>query len=431
MPAIKSPQDVHYLAFQGGGGLGFAYLGAIEAFQALNVLPVVPGACGQLRGVSGTSAGAITALLVSLGCTYADLESIFSSRSEFEAFFDDPWPGKCRGLEPDNLYDARVRSPGIDRESRSVIESVQEVISWIKDLVGTGPTLAAALPAIQVLGPITAMMLALSLGRKSAIEKIGIDAPFLKRACERPFDYLSNLVNERGIYPGFAVRTFLAKSMRRLVARIPNWRLHSRAPDPAKLSFAELKAITGIELKVCATNLSQRRSVIFSAVTTPDFPVIEAVGMSACYPFVFKPVFINAPSHDLVLGQLRGLWLDGGILNNIPIHSFDDVSAGSVGRLNKHVLALLLHEGAPQSISNYRDPMRDESPLLGLAEDMYSTLLAPGRAGQFRSPEELLQTVDLFTYELSLLELSPTKSTAKLPLQEARRAVLDYFNVRR
>ncbi|WP_210235119.1 hypothetical protein, partial [Mesorhizobium sp. M1C.F.Ca.ET.196.01.1.1] len=72
------------------------------------------------------------------------------------------------------------------------------------------------------------------------------------------------------------------------------------------MTFAMLKEVTGTDLAVCATNISQQKSVIFSASQTPHFPVVEAVGMSACFPVVFKPIYVDAPWSDPILGSLRG-----------------------------------------------------------------------------------------------------------------------------
>jgi NTE family protein len=54
------------LVFEGGGVKGLAYVGALEAVEAAGIRPGV-------TGVAGTSAGAITAALVTLGYTAADL----------------------------------------------------------------------------------------------------------------------------------------------------------------------------------------------------------------------------------------------------------------------------------------------------------------------------------------------------------------------
>ncbi|HLP53219.1 MAG TPA: hypothetical protein VK154_20160 [Chitinophagales bacterium] len=40
MPVITYPDSVEYLSFEGGGGAGAAYLGALKAFEELDILPL-------------------------------------------------------------------------------------------------------------------------------------------------------------------------------------------------------------------------------------------------------------------------------------------------------------------------------------------------------------------------------------------------------
>jgi len=72
-----NPKSIEYLVFEGGGGKGNAYLGAIQALQEVNVLPLHKHELNeklQVKGVAGASAGAITALMVALGLTSDDIE---------------------------------------------------------------------------------------------------------------------------------------------------------------------------------------------------------------------------------------------------------------------------------------------------------------------------------------------------------------------
>ena len=59
-------RPTHYLTFQGGGPKGIAYLGALEALEE-------QGALTELKGVAGTSAGAITATLLAVGYTSKEM----------------------------------------------------------------------------------------------------------------------------------------------------------------------------------------------------------------------------------------------------------------------------------------------------------------------------------------------------------------------
>lgn len=75
---------LNYIAFQGGGGKGIAYLGPIDVLIDEGVLPIqlpippkhhIPGQNQGIIGISGTSAGAITAYLVALGLTSDDIRN--------------------------------------------------------------------------------------------------------------------------------------------------------------------------------------------------------------------------------------------------------------------------------------------------------------------------------------------------------------------
>lgn len=68
------------LAFKGGGVLGIAYIGALKVLEDQNILP-------QIERVAGTSAGAITATLVSLRYNATEAKTIVNGTS-FRDFED-------------------------------------------------------------------------------------------------------------------------------------------------------------------------------------------------------------------------------------------------------------------------------------------------------------------------------------------------------
>ncbi len=71
---------IENLVFKGGGVLGIAYAGAIEALEEKNVLQ-------NIKRVAGTSAGAITAALVSLNYNSAQISNIVN-QTDFKSFED-------------------------------------------------------------------------------------------------------------------------------------------------------------------------------------------------------------------------------------------------------------------------------------------------------------------------------------------------------
>jgi NTE family protein len=75
-------QKIRNLVFQGGSVRGVAYVGALTALEAAGI------EWTQIKRVAGTSAGAITALLVSLDYSISQIQDLLSNIS-FEDYLDD------------------------------------------------------------------------------------------------------------------------------------------------------------------------------------------------------------------------------------------------------------------------------------------------------------------------------------------------------
>ncbi|MBD1398912.1 patatin-like phospholipase family protein [Pontibacter sp. JH31] len=88
--------DIRNLAFEGAGIRGIAYAGVIDVLEKNDRL-------GQVQKVGGTSAGAITALMVSLGYTSTEIADLISS-TQFRKFNDGRFmfPGGIARMK--NLY---------------------------------------------------------------------------------------------------------------------------------------------------------------------------------------------------------------------------------------------------------------------------------------------------------------------------------------
>lgn len=77
-------------------------------------------------------------------------------------------------------------------------------------------------------------------------------------------------------------------------------------------TFGELWEDKGIQLVVVATDLNKLKTVYFSNLTYPTMPIADAVRMSMSIPFLFHPVKFNDQ-----------LFVDGGLIDNYPLHVFD------------------------------------------------------------------------------------------------------------
>tara|TARA_B100000683_G_scaffold91270_1_gene90400 strand:+ start:3315 stop:4298 length:984 start_codon:yes stop_codon:yes gene_type:complete len=79
-------------------------------------------------------------------------------------------------------------------------------------------------------------------------------------------------------------------------------------------TFASLQKMTGKLFVVCATDLAARTPFYFSASTSPELTVREAIFMSSCIPFMLQPK------------RYKGVvYVDGGLTNNFPIQAFPQV----------------------------------------------------------------------------------------------------------
>lgn len=120
--------QIEYLVFEGGGGKGLAFVGAIDEMSTNKKLWNAKGESifplkqnGQVKGVAGSSAGAITALFLSLGLSSQQIQEEMKKKN-FADFFDESDPGFVRhvSMEERNVYSKRVMPYGIidDRSPR-------------------------------------------------------------------------------------------------------------------------------------------------------------------------------------------------------------------------------------------------------------------------------------------------------------------------
>jgi len=96
------------------------------------------------------------------------------------------------------------------------------------------------------------------------------------------------------------------------------------------LDFDKLFEATGKDLVVTGTNISSSVPVFFRVALTPDFPVLDAVSMSASFPFLFRSTAVCyhgnskvARDKDFYKRNYSGYFLDGGIFNNLPMNAFN------------------------------------------------------------------------------------------------------------
>jgi predicted acylesterase/phospholipase RssA len=203
------------------------------------------------------------------------------------------------------------------------------------------------------------------------------------------------------------------------------------------LTFEAFEREFRVQLAVTGTNLETLTSHVFSAATTPLFSVVDAVRLSMSLPYcIFKPLIIREddPLLPRVLGAgerlrerdpvsnnherhpLVGVWVDGGLFNNIPSHVFDREARGGETlslRLDSNLQTL------PVAVNDITDYYRRFPGGL---------LFGSGEALASRSYDNKYRSIALDTGDLGLLSFSPSAAEAAAVRRSAVEYVFRYFD---
>lgn len=413
-PADSWADRVRYLVLEGGGGKGGAYLGAVIALEELGLLPIRADGKNRIEGMAGGSAGSITAFLLALGQSSETM-----------------WEGVERGI-----YEKFLDSPRIGYARRAVFADDAEPGDTIRDPRFATKAGIARMLAGFAIAPLLSLLLLPVAWRGTRKSAAKYDEKLIRAMRSNPAGHMRNVLGDPGLFPAFAVRKFLTEQLAgRLGAEgaAPASKLYDRA---GRFTFAEFRALTGIDLVIAGTNLSTATPHFFSAQTTPLFPVVEAVGLSMSIPVMFKPVWIEtkAPQYD----KYRGWWADGGICNNLPLHAFNKDSSGKTPDeararvklpLNPGVLALTLNDGdlskfgvIPPAPKTYPNP-------LGVIGMLMEAMLYGSTEGQIHSPEERRQVAWLQAYFLETYDLTVDPLLVAATALDSRRRVYETLGV--
>jgi NTE family protein len=144
-------------------------------------------------------------------------------------------------------------------------------------------------------------------------------------------------------------------------------------------SFAEFKRRGFRDLYICAVNASKNNPEMFSAETTPDVAVADAVRMS-----ISIPLFFEALQFDGKKFGSGDYYVDGGIYNNYPIKYFDqspyiDTSHWVKNKINWETLGCYLY--TPEHCER-RQPRIEN--IWGFLENMLYGLTVEAREQYFK-----------------------------------------------
>ncbi len=253
---MEEKRNVKNLVFQGGSVKGVAYIGALKALE-------VQIDMSKVERVAGTSAGAITAMALALGCNSLLVEELLLD-FDFKNILDD----------------AEV---GINTNEK-LLKSVE------KHEQGKG-MFFSKIPAKTVKIPL-----------------------------------ISRIQNQYGIYEGEYFRLWAEELIQKQVKAITNGKHDGIHLTFAELHTLSKEYPAFKDLYVVGVNLNTGKKAIFSYDNSDfcDVIISDAVRLSMSIPIIFKPhhVYYKINGKRLVDAE-RHFYVDGGMYENYPIRCFD------------------------------------------------------------------------------------------------------------
>jgi predicted acylesterase/phospholipase RssA len=459
-----SVDQITHLALEGGGGKGLAFLGAIKALHEIGVINyTADGKLSNPVGISGSSAGAITAMLLASGMDFDAIKSWMSppgqspasampaspgvspgstgqsggnitgvpsgttpatgggsgvsaplppaptpapvpsaANANFSAFFDPATP-RC-------YWSGKPVQPASTPEEQRLLQRLENWPVWAAELAGAASIgLAIASSGASLVGDLYSFPKPQHLGDALLAlyaKYVGGTPPSAMAAAMPAIEQrLAWLGRDLGIFAGaFAYETFNAL----LSALTPG-------SGDQPVTFNDHYAAFHVDLAITGSNLSTGKTVWFrpdlnvanGAVATGRIPVAAAVRASMSLPFVFKPVIFDDVDPDIT-----GVYVDGGVWNNTPVAAFDH-------DLNNPT-TLVLRLGVDTT-----------EPILGFGQFVarYVGLTAGGSGETQFDVSRAFQAITLAADGLSTFEFSPDPAAEAAAVNAAYNATFVYFNM--
>ncbi|HEV3145028.1 MAG TPA: patatin-like phospholipase family protein [Gemmataceae bacterium] len=319
------------LVFSGGGTRGVALAGAMEVVQNHRPLPAI-------RRLVGTSAGAVSATLITTGFLTEDFKKMLPAKAgeafELGSFFAPPKAAIVRDAVRQKDSETRKLLRGmIDNASDKLVQQLGE----------RRPVLANML-ANAVGGGKQGFYDAAFQGFLDHLEAADNDPnnPHFFRAA------FFSLLEFGGLFDPELFRVWLAERIR------AKWSKFTPAT-----TFKEFHAMTWIygnrELSVVVADTTDAKPLVLNQRTAPDCPLVDAVRASMSLPLVWPEVIWDRKWGPYLGRDISGHTLsDGSILANLGIKyvtDWDDPDVRQImGEPDKPphtVIALLLDASLP------------------------------------------------------------------------------------
>ncbi len=265
------------LIFQGGGVKGMAYLGALKALEEEGVCDL-----SNVRRVGGSSAGAITALLIGLNYSLDEIEDLMLHRLQFREFLDGPWGEELLAAKNKDL------ALLLGEENSTIIQRLKSMDTFWSRIA-------------RVLDGTVGKSVNLLASAKNELQHAYADVK-----------------GKFGLCPGEKLRDLFDTLIKNKLSE----RMHITVTE--EVTFAELAQYADFKsIYFVGVNIESGEQEIFSAEHTPDMVVADALRISMSIPGVFEPWRKKTKDKNGQLHRGKTLYIDGGVLWNYPVDMFD------------------------------------------------------------------------------------------------------------
>lgn len=192
------------------------------------------------------------------------------------------------------------------------------------------------------------------------------------------------------------------------------------------ITFQELHQRGFKDLYITGTSLNKQKTVIFFYQTYPKMRIKDAVRISISIPLYFEPIYIdtagtilNRPTHKQGLDMM----MDGGLLENFPIHIFDNTqpAGNTLGFRIDHVAQIENDKG---------NKTLAEIPIENLNQYFraFYTIIMENLNRQRLTAADWQRTVSISDGDVLPRVRKLSKEEVSTLLQNGRKAVQDRFN---
>ena len=337
--------------FQGGGAKGIVHVGALAAVEELGI---------RIKGVAGTSAGAMIAALVAAGYSSAELLNTKDCSNIITSL------GERFGLNtPTDLF---------SRKGWAFIRVLRFVVPRAKWGLGALAVLIFLLAALEWWHPLSGVA-------------VGVLLLFI--------GWRAYCTISRGVSSVERVRAFIDHA---IAAK-------SRGRYSADVTFRHLRAFSTVPLKIVATNVTDQCVEVFSYERTPDVAIADAVAASICLPVVFQPWSFSCQRSTGVRADVASRdFLDGGITSNLPVWTLDRERAAA--------------SDLPTIAFSIQPNHREGKPAGHWAGALMSSIIAGSMEIHTRAVENMVHipiscSLDLFDFDAKLKDLCEAVDKAR------------------